>query len=116
MYKLVILIDQPEDEMRFNEQWATFLSWTEQIPGLQRATTARVAHSIFGTARINMIYEMYFDTLEEIYQGMNSPNGARAGQLLQLMTKGKVNLLLADHHEDTGENLRKYRSIDKANA
>ena len=116
MYKLVILIDQPEDEFGFNEQWATFLRWTEQIPGLQKATTARVTHSIFGASPVYMIYEMYFDTLEEIYQGMNSPNGKRAGQLLQLMTKSRVNLLLADHHEDTGENLRRYRSTDKSNA
>jgi hypothetical protein len=40
---------------------------------------------------------------------MSSPEGQAAGELLQLMTAGRMTLLYADHKEDNLENIQRHR-------
>jgi uncharacterized protein (TIGR02118 family) len=113
MYKLVILIETPNDlslrDRSFDDRWPQFLHLVEQIPGLQREATSRVDQVVYGKGEISMIHELYFESLEELQQGMTSPAGQEAGRVLQEMTGGRVTLLFADHKQDELENILKYR-------
>jgi hypothetical protein len=48
-----------------------------------------------------------------LQSGLASPSGKEAGRLLQEMTAGTVQLLIADHSEDNLENIRKYKTLKK---
>jgi uncharacterized protein (TIGR02118 family) len=107
MYKLVILIETPED-LTFDERWPQFLHLAEQIPGLRRETTSRVEHVVYGKGDISLIHELYFDSGQALREGMASTAGQKAGWVLQEMTAGRVTLLFADHKQDELENIHRY--------
>lgn len=109
MYKLVILIEQLEDISQFDEMWPEFLHISEQMPGLRKEATCRVESNLFGTHHPIMMHEIFFNTLDDLYQAMSSPEGRKAGELLQIMTNGRMTLFTADHKEDDIDNIRLYR-------
>lgn len=108
MYKLVILIEKPDD-LTFDDRWPQFLHLAEQIPGLLRETTSRVDRVVYGKGEISMIHELYFESSEELQRGMASSVGQEAGRVLQEITRGRVTLLFADHKQDELENIIRYR-------
>lgn len=108
MYKLVILIPLPEDSRQFEQRWPEFLAEAERMPGLIRETTSRVDRVVYGDFPVQLIHELYFDSLKLAAEAMGSIEGKRAGKILQEITKGKVGLLLADHTQDELSNIRKH--------
>lgn len=105
MYKLVVLIHALDDENKFDELWPRFLYWAEQMPGLVSESSGRVAHQVDPNTPVVMLHELFFTDLPSAELAMNSVSGRKAGQILQLITQGKMTLFLADHHEDTIENI-----------
>jgi uncharacterized protein (TIGR02118 family) len=112
MYKLVILIEMPDD-LSFDDHWPQFLHLVEQIPGLKREATSRVDRVVYGKGEFSMIHELYFESSEEMQRGMASPAGQEAGRVLQEMTGGRVTLLFADHKQDELENIHKHRRTQR---
>lgn len=112
MYKLIILIQAQENSAGFNERWPDFLAQAERMPGLLRETTSRVDRVLHGDAAIEMVHELYFDSLKTAANAMASLEGERAGQVLQEITGGKVTLLLADHSQDELSNIRRHQQLD----
>jgi uncharacterized protein (TIGR02118 family) len=112
MRKLVILIKSPADEAAFDAAWPAFLHHAERMPGLIREATGRVDKVFFGDEPLTLIHELYFDSLPAIQQALSSDEGRAAGKLLQTMTGGRMTLLVADHKEDSLENIQKYRKQD----
>ena len=106
MYKLVILIETPEDIMEFDDAWPSFLHVVEKMPGLLREATARTDEVLYGSHQIHMIHELFFETREALQTAMTSLQGQASGRLVQKITKGQMTLLVADHREDNIENLR----------
>ena len=104
MHKLVILIAPPENEAIFDDLWPQFIQFSARLPGLQRETTSRVAHLLYGNSPCFLIHELYFDNAEAARMALNSPTGIQAGQTLQRITDGHVTLLLTEHMEDTPAN------------
>jgi uncharacterized protein (TIGR02118 family) len=113
MYKLVILIDQMEDEDQFDEMWPEFLHVSERMPGLKREATCRVESNLYGAQQPWLMHELFFKTVEDIHQALSSPDGRTAGELLQRMTGGRMSLFIADHKEDAIENIRRYQEEQK---
>ena len=109
MHKLVILITSTRTP-QFDAHWAKFLHAAERIPGLRREATSRVNQVLYGQLRFELIHELFFDSYTDLDQGMNSPQGQQAGELLQAITAGRMVLLLAEHNEDDGEHLRQYQA------
>ena len=109
MHKLVILIDQLDDEDRFDEMWPEFLHISERMPGLIREATCRVESSLYGEQQPAFMHELFFETQEDIHQALSSPDGSAAGELLQRMTGGRMSLFIADHKEDAIENIRRFQ-------
>lgn len=115
MYKLIILIETPEDTFEFDSAWPQFLREAEQMPGLVREATVRVASTLFGEYDIYMIHELFFQTQGDLQAAMVSPPGQASGQVLQRITGGKMALLVAEHKQDEIENIQRYR-IEERNA
>lgn len=109
MHKLVILIEQLDNETKFDEMWPEFLHISEQMPNLRKEATCRVESNLFGTYHPIMMHEIFFNSLDDLYQAMSSPEGRIAGELLQRMTDGRMTLFIADHKEDNIDNIRFYR-------
>ena len=108
MYKLIILLESTSMP-GFHNFWPRFLHAAESIPGLSRESTSRINQVLYGDASYTLVHELYFDTLPSLQAGLASPSGMEAGRLLQEMTGGRLNLLIADHSEDNLENIRRYR-------
>jgi uncharacterized protein (TIGR02118 family) len=109
MYKLIILIEQPDDPLSFNDAWPYFLRQAEKMPGLIREATIHVSRILFGNHPIYMIHELFFNTHTELQEAMISPQGQTSGQILQKITGGRMTLLVAEHREDDLENIRKHQ-------
>ncbi len=108
MYKLMILIPNPETLPDFFDQWPTFLRQAEQLPGLRREATSHIQHLLYGDADTSMIHELFFETLDILQLALASVQGKQAAGTLHQMTRGKVTLMIADHKEDDIENIRKF--------
>ncbi len=108
MYKLIILIEPPDDMLAFEESWPAFLRQAESMPGLVREATIRVHQMLYGDRPIHMIHELFFPTRQDLHEAMASPQGQSAGHILQDITAGQMTLLIAEHREDALDNIRKY--------
>jgi uncharacterized protein (TIGR02118 family) len=109
MHKLVILIDQLDDEDQFDEMWPEFLHISERMPGLMREATCRVENILYGAHQPALLHELFFESLEDIQMALSSDEGRSAGELLQRMTGGRMSLFIADHKEDEIENIRRFQ-------
>jgi uncharacterized protein (TIGR02118 family) len=112
MYKLVILIEREGMGNEFDAQWPNFLNLAEQMPGLIREATSRIDRVLFGKQSLNMIHELYFESMGALRDAMASPLGQQTGQLLQTITKGNMTLLISDHNQDDLENIRKFQPAE----
>ncbi len=110
MYKLIILIPPPFDNGAFYEQWPQFLHAAEQMPGLVRESSVHPHAHVFGPYRLEILHELYFESLTDLEAALLSPEGQAAGDLLQRITNRRVTLLIAEHKEDSLERIRSFRS------
>lgn len=110
MYKLVILIEPQDHTAEFDARWPEFLAAAERMPGLRREITSRVDHVLHGS-HVHMIHELHFDSLKAAGDAMETPEGQRAGELLQEISGGKLTLLLADHLEDDLAHIRRHQPL-----
>jgi uncharacterized protein (TIGR02118 family) len=109
MHKLVILVEQLQDEAQFDELWPEFLHISERMPGLIMEATCRVESALYGSYQPALLHELFFESFDDIKKAMMSPEGRMAGELLQRMTGGRMSLIIADHKEDHIENIRRYQ-------
>lgn len=110
MHKLVILIGLIQDQTPIEKYWPEFLHQVENMPGLIKESTATIENFLYGDIQFIKMHELYFDTAEEVRQAMTSPYGKAAGVLLQRITGGNLCLFIADHKEDSLENIRRYNT------
>lgn len=108
MHKLMILISPEAEGPHLDEGWPQFLHKAERMPGLLREATVRVQAHLFGAYPLGMLHELFFKDQAALESAMRSPDGLAAGQILQQITGGQFTLLIAEHREDTIENLRQY--------
>lgn len=116
MYKLVIMIEPPEDLERFEERWPEFLHLSEAMPGLKREATSRVDQMLYGGTPYAQMHELFFDTSQAAHEALGSPMGQAAGRLLQQISGGRMMLFFADHKEDDLENIRRFKQEGDAAA
>lgn len=109
MYKLVILIEQQFDRNMFDSLWPQFLHWVEKMPGLLRESSSETVKYLYGKTYYVKMHELYFETLEDAEKAMASEPGQAAGKLLQKISRGNITLFLAEHKEDTIENIKAHQ-------
>lgn len=113
MYKLVILIESMEDWQSFESEWPKFLHLAESMPGLKKEAISQIDRLLYGNTSYVKMYELYFDTKENVEQALSSSAGQEAGRLLQMITQGKIMLFIAKHQEDDLTNIRKFKKITR---
>jgi hypothetical protein len=104
MHKLVICLDHPDESA-----WPEFLRLAESMPGLRREATSRLVTVLYGDPVCTLVHELYFDTLDALQSAMTSPQGQEAGRRLQTLSGGRMRLFIAVHHEDSAENILRFR-------
>ena len=112
MHKLVILFEPVENPDEFETRWPKFLKLAEEMPGLRREAFSRVTHFLYGQPTYTQVHELFFDNQAAAEFALESTAGQLAGQLLQQMTNGRINLFIAEHKEDVIENIQKYKAVD----
>lgn len=110
MFKLMILIEPEIEHEAFFKGWPNFLEHAEQLPGLKKFVTAPVHKALYGSYQPLMVHELHFESQETLEAALASEEGTAAGKTLQEITGGHVSLLIAGHLEDSGENLRRFRT------
>lgn len=113
MYKLVILIEAPDDMQAFEAQWPEFLHLVEEMPGLRREATSQVERFLYGDDAYFQVHELFFESMVEAEQAMASSQGQAAGRLLQKMTGGRMALFIADHKEDDLARISQFKAKKK---
>jgi uncharacterized protein (TIGR02118 family) len=116
MYKLIILIEPPENPDLFEERWPEFLHLSEAMPGLEREATSRVDQFLYGRVAYAHMHELFFVSAAAAQEALASPVGQAAGQLLQKISGGRMALFFADHKEDELANIRRFKQDDDATA
>jgi uncharacterized protein (TIGR02118 family) len=104
MHKLVMLVETPEDETAFNDEWPLFLFLAGRMPGLRGETTSRVEKVLFGSVTYILMHELVFDSLDSLKEAMNSEEGRLAGTQVQKMAHGRLVLMITDHTEESLSN------------
>jgi hypothetical protein len=116
MYKLIILIEPEIDEETFFEGWPRFLEHAENLPELERLVSSPVHGHLVGAYQPLMVHELIFASQQALEKALSSEEGVAAGETLQTITGGAVTLLMAAHLEDSGDNLRSFRSKTNPNS
>jgi hypothetical protein len=109
MHKLVILLGRIVQTHKFQQRWPEFLEQAEALPGLQSEATTRVQEFLYGRGDIHLIHELFFESQEDLQDALDSPQGQAAGEILHQITAGQLNLLTAEHKEETIEHLRDHK-------
>ncbi len=109
MHKLMIFIPSTAAGPFLDDGWPEFLHHAEAMPGLLREATSQVEQHLVGDLRFSRVHELFFENRAALQSAMGSPAGMEAGRVLQQITRGQVTLLIAEHHEDSIENLMQYR-------
>jgi hypothetical protein len=110
MHKLIILIPEMEKLFEYEELWPQFLHQAEQMPGLRKETTSRVNRVLSGNMNFSIVHEFFFEDHKSLIDGLASPTGRQAAAILHKIARNRAVLLLAEHSEDSIENIRRYRS------
>jgi hypothetical protein len=104
MFKLVILIEPLGDRLAFDGMWPEFLHLAEAMPNLRREATSQVRQPLLGAPYL-MMHELFFDNYADLENAMNSEPGKQAGRLIQRLTGSRMALFIAEHSEDSLENI-----------
>lgn len=101
VFKLVILFEQPLDELEFQVNWQKFMGLAEKLPRLKREIVSRVQQVVFAPdgRQYTRIHELIFDSRDALEAALQSHAGQLAGQFLQAFTMGRMVLLTAEHME-----------------
>ena len=108
----MIIIPPLAESPAFDDGWPEFLHHAERMPGLIREATVRVTSQLFGDFPVSIVHELYFEDQETLRSAMSSSEGLATGEILQRLTRGQMGLLIAEHHEDQIENLKRYRDAE----
>lgn len=109
MYKLVVLFEQPLNDMEFQENWQTFMGLAEKMPRLRKeivSSVQQVVHAADGK-QYSRIHELLFDSRDALETALQSKAGQEAGQFLQNFTLGRMVLLTAEHMEAGEKDFKK---------
>jgi hypothetical protein len=108
MHKLIILVKSTENDLNVETEWFRFLNWAEKMPGLRREVTSRRTLQMYGDYPCLFIHELFFDNKGAAETALASEAGQNAGKTLQEITGGHITLFLAEHLEDTLQNIQSY--------
>lgn len=100
MHKLILLFKAPPDIESFEAAFAAqHVPSITQMPGLVKATVTRGIAGPRGPAPFHIIHELYFDSLDALRKGLESPEGRAAGATLMAFARDCVEVMFAETWE-----------------
>jgi len=109
MFKLVILFEQPLNEMEFQVNWQIFMGLAEKLPRLRKevvSTVQQLVHDPQGR-QFTRIHELIFDSRDALETALQTKAGQEAGQYLHDFTLGRIMLMTAEHMEAFEKDFKK---------
>ena len=97
MVKLVVGYGTPEDPAAFEAHYAsTHVPLVQKIPNLRRFEAGKILGTADGTPPpFYFLAELWFDSLEDLQAGMESPEGVLAADDVGSFASGGVTLMFA---------------------
>ncbi len=101
MAKLIALYKHPENKEAFDEHYFNVHApITAKIPGLREMkVTKTVGSPMGGDAKYYLMCEMYYDSLEDLKNGLRSDEGKASGKDLMGFAGDLVTLMIAEDVE-----------------
>jgi uncharacterized protein (TIGR02118 family) len=100
LHKLILLFKAPPDIESFEAAFAAqHVPAITTMPGLRRAAVTRGIAGPRGPAPYHLIHELYFDSLEDMRAGLESPEGRNAGATLLAIARDCVEIMFAETWE-----------------
>lgn len=103
--KLVVLYSEPDNREEFDQKYfETHAPLAEKIPGLARMEVAKVTENMMGGAcPYYMVAELFFDSVQDLKNGMGSPEGRAAGKnLMSFVPPAQVTMLISEMTTSVG--------------
>jgi uncharacterized protein (TIGR02118 family) len=91
MYKLTALyrqVDKPDTIEEFFS--TTHLPLAEQLPGLVKSEVSRISHKPGGQSRFTLMYELYFETEEDLQAAFATAPGVQLIRALQPWDNARI--------------------------
>lgn len=96
MVKLVALYKKPANPAEFDEHYYNVhIPLANKIPGLKKTEVAKVTGTPGGESEYYLIAELYFDSMEDLKNGMGSPEGKAAAKDVMSFAKDIVYMMFA---------------------
>ncbi|MFS0689239.1 EthD family reductase [Sporosarcina sp. 179-K 8C2 HS] len=98
MAKLIALYKHPENKEEFdNHYFNVHAPITAKIPGLREMKVTKITGSpMGGDGKYYLMCEMYYDSLEDLQQGLRSPEGKASGKDLMGFAGNLVTLMIGE--------------------
>ncbi|WP_252502201.1 EthD family reductase [Sporosarcina sp. Marseille-Q4943] len=98
MAKLIALYKHPENKEEFdNHYFNVHAPITAKIPGLREMKVTKFTGSpMGGEGKYYLMCEMYYDSLEDLQQGLRSPEGKASGKDLMGFAGNLVTLMIGE--------------------
>ncbi|MFC5604226.1 EthD family reductase [Sporosarcina koreensis] len=98
MAKLIALYKHPENKEEFdNHYFNIHAPITAKIPGLREMKVTKMTGSpMGGEGKYYLMCEMTYDSLEELQQGLRSPEGKASGKDLMGFAGDLVTLMIGE--------------------
>ncbi|MFQ3545582.1 EthD family reductase [Halobacillus rhizosphaerae] len=97
MVKLIALYEQPENEEEFNEHYFNVHTpITNEIPGLKKMEVTKITGSPQGASDYYLMCEMYYESQEDLQNGMKSDKGKASGKDLMSFAGNLVTLMIGE--------------------
>ena len=98
MAKLIALYKHPENKEEFDNHYLNIHApITAKIPGLREMKVTKITGSpMGGEGKYYLMCEMYYDSLEDLQQGLRSPEGKASGKDLMGFARDLVTLMIGE--------------------
>ncbi|MBX9569974.1 MAG: EthD family reductase [Candidatus Obscuribacterales bacterium] len=95
--KLIALYKPPADAKDFDSKYFDeHIPLAQKIPGLQLIEISKVTGAPTGDAPYYLMTELYFDNMEAVKAGLDSPEGRTAGKNLLSFAGDLVTMMYAE--------------------
>jgi len=101
MIKLITFFRRPADVTAFENFFSQhYVPAVNAMPNVRRTTVNRAAGAPSGEPPYYLIHELYFDSLTELTQALNSSEGRKAGAVLLSFAQPLVSVMYAEVWEE----------------
>jgi uncharacterized protein (TIGR02118 family) len=97
MVKLVVLYKKPANPAEFDKRYfEQHLPIANKIPGLKKVEVAHITGAPMGESEYYLQAELYFENMEAMKAGLNSPEGKATAKDVMEFAKDIISMMFAE--------------------